>query len=587
MLLSSTPLAVHANQLDRIEYKINRELAELYRIAGLIGECSNTVSADYVIVGCGTAGAALAARLSDPDSITGAYTNSVLVLEFGVDLSDSPEILAPGLLSTIPLINDPKFSRFTMSNIFNGIPYVQTEGVMWGGSSGHNGQQAYRATPDIYDQWAAISGNVRWLYNNLLNNVMIPLEHYTPNGTVANPSQRGLSGPIFISQEPVVTSDPVSIAISTASGAPFVADINDATTGPVGVSANQDDVTPPFGSPGSIRSYAGNSLLRGLASEGIPAIVDANGNGLNGRKLKIISNAHANRVVFSPDNTALGVEFFFSSTPDKLITAHANKKVILSAGALYDPAILQRSGVGDAGLLNALGIPVVFANSNVGANLQNHITYAGIISPVTTIVPPAVGNCFLGLPPDPSLRSVQYLYTTVLLLVPLGILEVLNITSGTAMLGLPLQPNSRGTVAIVSADPLRQPAVDFNAFSDGPPTDPTSDAGKVVTDYMLMQDIAADAGGSVLYPTPAQYAGGPDELFAAALATLGYAFHMSGTCSMGTSAANGVIDGNLNVFGVNNLMVVSNASAPIISDANTCFQAYYIGLEAARILQGL
>lgn len=545
---------------------------------------------DYVIVGGGTAGATLAAKLSDPDS-HGKFKNSVLVLELGIDGSDDPSVLAANLfLAAGGVSNDPAWTRWTETTTFGSIQYFQSEGVMVGGSAGHNGLQWFRATPDIYNQWAAISGNSDWNYSNLLNNVLIPIESYTPNGNSAT-NERGLNGPLFVSQEPPVDTDPVSIAISTASLAPLVDDVNDLSNGDVGVSANQDTVTPPFGSPNSIRSYAGNSFLRGIPSMGIAAIVDANGNGLGGRKLKIITNAHGNRVLFSKAKhgkrpKAEAVEYFLSNEPDKLINVNARKKVILATGSLYDPAMLQRSGIGDAALLDSLDIPVVFDNPNVGANLQNHVGFEGVIALPTDISFPSIGNAFIGLPSAPEERTFQLIYTNALGFVPLAIRELLDLTEGTVFVTLDEKPNSRGTVEILSANPLRQPRVSFNNFSDGGPSDPGSDANKVVEFYLLLQDIAADAGSTVLYPTPAQYADGDDALFQAGLASFLEAFHMSGTCSMATSADTGVVDGDLNVFGVKNLMVVSNAVAPVISDANTGLQAYVIGYQAARILRG-
>jgi choline dehydrogenase len=168
---------------------------------------------------------------------------------------------------------------------------------------------------------------------------------------------------------------------------------------------------------------------------------------------------------------------------------------------------------------------------------------------------------------------------------PAAIRQLLDITEGTVFIALNDSPNSRGSVSIVSANPLVQPRVNFNDFSDGGPSDFGSDANNVVRFFELLQDVATAAGGTVLYPTPAQYAAGNDALFAAGLASFIEAFHMSGTCSMGTSAANGVVDGKGNVFGVDGLVVASNSIAPVISDANTGLQAYIIGWQIAQELR--
>lgn len=589
MLLSAIQIPLFANQLDRIEYKLNREQQQLAHIADLIENCCpGTITADYVIVGCGSAGSALAAHLSDPDPITGQFTNSVIVIEQGNDESENPLVIGGNnLFNTFPAYYDPSVSKFTQTYSYQFTPLTQTEGVMWGGSSGHNGDQAFRATPSLYNQWAAISGDSRWTYNNLLNNVMIPMETYTPNGTIADPLVRGSNGPLFITQEPPLDNDAFMQAVSIATGAPLISDVNNATFGEVGIGANQDSATPPFADPDSIRSYGGNSFLRGIASEGVPAIVNANGQGLSGRKLQIISGAYANKVIFDENNAAQGVEYFLSDEPDKIIIAKANKEVILCAGALYDPAILQRSGIGDAALLDSLEIPVVFANSNVGQNLQNHTFSSGIIGDVsTTVFPPRIGDGFIGLAPTLSTRQIQLLITPVVAFAPPLVLTLLDITEGIIVIGGVVSPKSRGSVAIVSTDPLRQPEVNFNIYSDGGPSDSGSDANLIVKFYGVLQDIASQAGGTVLYPTPAQYAGGDDALFTAAIESAAYAFHMSGSCSMGTSAANGVVDGEGQVFGVTGLRCASNSIAPKISNCNTCLQAYFIGEEIARAIRG-
>ena len=104
-------------------------------------------------------------------------------------------------------------------------------------------------------------------------------------------------------------------------------------------------------------------------------------------------------------------------------------------------------------------------------------------------------------------------------------------------------PRSRGSVKIVTRDPLVQPLVNFNLFTDGSPFDPGSDANQVVNFYNTVQAIAEQAGGTVIYPTAQQYLEGPGALFGAGVNTLEVYDHATGTCAMGRSAANGVVDG--------------------------------------------
>jgi choline dehydrogenase len=537
---------------------------------------------DYVIVGAGAAGCALAAKLSDPDS-TGRFARSVLVLEAGENLTQDPRVIGSNnIITAVAQSNDPALSVVDLTypqgkavNPFNSFPY--TEGRMWGGSSGHSYAQAIRATPTQLDFWVAVSGDA-----NLLDTVIKPLEHYTPDGSIANPTQRGFNGSLFITQEPFprLANSPFYQAVAAALEVPIVTDYNDPSLGEDVVSSNQDYVTPPFLGPNSYRSYAANQFLTGEPGTNIPAIVDANGNGLNGRKLKIISNAHVNRVLFSSSKRAKGVEYVVGGARDSVMLAQAKKQVILCAGGINDPAILQRSGVGDPAVLNPLNIPVVFANTNVGANMTDPAGQQGIIGGVTSGVPlPAYGLAFTDFAETQTKREYFWQFYEGLLAFPNGIAQALGITQGIDVLITNWDPASRGSVQIISKDPFVQPLINFNFFSD--PTD----VSKMITAYSQLQDIAAAAGGTVLYPTPEIYAGGQAALLAASFATLVPFNHISSTCRMAKTAATGVVDGTLRVFGVSNLMVASSSVEP----QTTCGTnvAEMIGVEASRIILGL
>ncbi len=553
---------------------------------------------DYVIVGAGTAGCALAAKLSDPDK-HGRYKNSVLVLEAGENLSDNPLVLVNNIFGAIASVNNPLLSTVDLTYYLEGNPFAvfnYTEGRMWGGCAGHNYLLAVRGVPSVYDQWAALSGDPRWSYNSLLNNVMLPMEHYTPDGTVADPTERGFNGPLFITQAPSLDGDPFMTAVSDATGAPFTSDYNNPDLGDVSVSALQQYVTPPFLGPDSHRSFAANAYLTGDSSVGTPAIVDADGNGLHGRKLKIVSNARANRVLFSKKNKATGVEYVISPRREDVRIVKAKKEIILCTGTFEDAAILQRSGVGDPALLDSLGIPVVFANPNVGLNMQTHVGQLGLIGGgvVSTIQLPNYGVAFYGFAPDTTTREYQTLVLNSSAFFPAGITQALGITQGIELSGVNIAPKSTGTVAIVSRDPFIQPLINFNAFSDGAIDDPGSDANKVILFYNLLQDIVQAYNtryspmdpAVVLFPTPADYMAGDEALFADALNTIEVNNHACGTCRMALTPVTGVVDGKLRVFGVKKLRVASNSVVPVINTGNTSYTADVIGREAARIIRG-
>lgn len=435
---------------------------------------------DYIIVGNGTAGAVLARKLSDN------HKNKVLVVEAGPNLSDDPVVLTPNVFSVINEISfSPKFSITYPYTLDLGLlqNVVYSEGRMWGGSSAHNYLQAVRGTPNFWDSFAAESGDARWTYNNLLP-VMKAVETYTPDGTVANPAQRGSNGPIFITQNVPVDQDSYPQAISVATHAPLVADYNDPTTGNTSVSTYQQFVTP---GADSHRSFSSNAYL--------PAsVVTPKGKGVGKRQLRIISNSTVSRVLFN-GKIAKGIEFIKGGKQEKVKYAYAKKKIILCSGSVQTPALLLRSGIGNANHLTSLGIPVVLNNPNVGENLVNHYGAIAVLSGGTPTNSQAMIN---GWPfyPDDDVRRIQYLNN--------GGLPV-NFGYGFIM-----NPKSRGSIKIVNKDPFTDPLVDLALYSDGDVSTFGTDAYTIVSFLKILQNIAAAAGEVVFSPSPDFYAS--DEL---------------------------------------------------------------------------
>ncbi len=513
---------------------------------------------DYIIIGNGTAGAVLAAELSKDKK------HSVLVLETGPNLSDDPEVLDPNIFDyALDLTLNPKYALTYPILLSNGFLQTLTysEGRMWGGSSAHNYLLTVHGTPDLYNSWAQASGSSRWAFSNLLP-VIRNVETYTPNGTSANLLERGNHGPIYVTQNPPVDTNPLAIGISNATGAPLVSDYNDPTEGNTGVSAYQQFITPP---PFSHRSFSINGYLP-------ESVVTPEGRGRHGRKLRIVSHANVSRILFD-GNKAIGIECVVSGNNEEVHRAYAKKKVILCAGGINSPAILQRSGIGDATLLTSLDIPVIVDNPNVGANLSNQpgcIVFLGGTSSDNVF---SMINASPYYPND-DVRRIQYLT---------------NPGEGAILsYGFVMDPQSRGSVEIVNKDPFTYPLVDLNMYSDGPVTQPGTDLYTIVSFLKIVQDIAADAGMTVLSPTPSDYGLGDAGLaqFAQSNPNIIITDHISGTCRMATTAEDGVVDGNLHVFGTEHLMVVDLSVAPQQPDGNPCFPVYVIANEAAKIILG-
>ncbi len=518
--------------------------------------CPHDRVVDYIVVGNGTAGAVVARSLSDN------HKNSVLCLEIGRNRTTDPAVTSPNPFDPLyfnDLTIDARYAVTYPVALSYGTFSIYSEGRMWGGSSAHNYVQAVRGTPSIYDSWASFSGNSIWLYNNLLP-TMKAIETYTPNGTPINTNQRGTNGPLFITQTPPVTSDPLAIGLSLGTTTPFVNDYNNIAEGPLGISANQEFVTP---GPNSQRSFSQTAYLQ------VGEIIDADGNGLHGRRLKVESAAFTNRVLFK-GNKAIGVEYIknFGTVHEKIVKVYARRKVILSAGSVNTPAILQRSGVGDPNLLNSLGIEVVVNSPHVGKNLINQYGATGTLVGVNASNSVGFIN---GAPffPNDGVRRLQ-------------IIPIFFGPGVAGILGFNLHPASRGSIEIADSNPLINPNVDLNMYSDAA----GYDASVIIAFYKLLQSISANIPGSaVVYPTPADYLSDASLLLAAQNAAhFTISYHMMGTTRMASSIADGVVDGRLHVFGTRHLMIADAGVASAIEDGNTAFSVFVIGNVAAQIL---
>ena len=576
--------------------------------------------ADYVIVGLGTAGAPLARYLSNGGA------NRVMVLEAGEDRSTDPKVLQGAINDPNPygftggsffgdktLGADPKYSfvRPTKPGAEDPGPqgtFSYSDGRLAGGGSGHNGEVAVRSTPEVYDAWAAETGNPQWTYANLLP-LMKAMETYTPCPPhVADPTQRGSSGPLKITQDDTITGPPVpgnplgpnpgwaalAAAIEAGANAPYATDFN-VPSAAVCTSEKQWFTDPVTGN----RSWSQSAWL--------PP-------GVNAGSLRIVYKASATKVLIRPARgddgpVAEGVEYFVNGEKDKVKRVRARKKVILAAGTIADAQLLQLSGVGDPAVLGPLGIPVIVANPNVGANMQNHY---GVTALIPMFPPGPHGPPFfvtdpihfrtLGAYSDMSgtplptgqandgVRRLQMEVLPVNAFIPASILTALGIQDvpAVSILTFNYVPQSKGTVKLASTDPTVFPEVDQGFYTDV--VAPT-DLDRAVQMYKMLFDISTNyTGQPPLYPPlfhyPAPFGPAPDDSLLRSDATHAFlvsAYHCCGTCRMSASPATGVVDGNLDVFGVKGLSCCSDSAVPAITKGNTSYPAFLLGLVKARI----
>lgn len=539
--------------------------AVLLCVSGSTAQAKKKVRYDYVIVGGGAAGCILARKLSDN------FKNSVLLLEAGGNFIDDPAALDPNWVAHIAeLFYNPKFS--IVYPTFSGGLHTYSEGHSLGGGATHNNLLVVHGTPDIYDGWATTSANPIWSYDNNIVNLMRALEAYYATGTIPNPGQRGFFGPISVVQSAQILPGayPFLDELSTQTLTPYVDDYNNPPSGNVGISAGQQFITP---NPGSHRSFS--------ALEFLQPVIDANGYGLNGRNLTVIWNAEALDFRVNGDMRITSVHYIAKNDEDdeneyEVTKASLTKNTgtfIFAAGSVQTPRLMLNSGVGPAAQLDSVNIPVVLDSPNVGQNLQCQYGTAAIVTGGTL---PFVGEAFItGYPyvtPNDAVRRIQ------LIMIPQG-------PSTFQILPSILNPNSRGSVTVISNNPMIQPLVDVEVFTDGSESTPGTDAFLQVSFFKIVEAAATAAGQTVTFPTPAQYATDATLIAAAKSApnpTL--QSHAVGTARMGTNISNGVVDGNLKVFGLQNAYVGDNSIQPKTSNGNTCFPAYTIALVLCQVL---
>ena len=527
---------------------------------------------DYVIVGAGSAGCVLAARLSEDPAVR------VLLLEAG------PK--DPLLNTRIPLfvgriLADDRYlwrASTEPEAELHGNRVDWPSGRVLGGSSSVNGMLFVRGHPKRYDEWAG-AGCPGWSFEDVL-----PYFRRLEDCSFGEASLRGHGGPVGVTR---LRADPVTasfLASCNALGIPTTDDYNDR--------AAEGTSTLQLSTRNGLRCSAASAYLR-------PAARRPN--------LRVLDDALAARVTFDGVR-ATGVEYVHGG--ERRVAA-ARAEVLLCAGAMRSPQLLELSGVGDSTLVRALGLRVVRHLPAVGENLQDHlmpriafecrepVTVNDLVRDRWRMVPAALRYVLKrdGLLATPSLMALAYVRTRAGLPYPDARLQFSLMSSvsristdrgfgvdehsGFHLGGYGIYPESRGRLHAQSIDPGVSPRIEAHYLST------PRDREVALAVMKLLRRIAAQAPLQeyiVREVRPGPSTQSDDELLDYVRRTGQTCWHPTGTCRMGGDEQ-AVVDTELRVRGVQRLRVVDCSVFPSIVASNTNVPVLMLAERAADLIR--
>jgi choline dehydrogenase len=523
---------------------------------------------DYIIVGSGSSGSVIANRLSEINNI------NICVLEAG-GTNQHPFIKMPaGFIKTI---NDKRFNWCFKTEASQGVNNREIffpRGKGFGGSSSINGHLYVRGQPDDYNQWAQL-GNLGWGYDDILP--YFKKSEYRADG---NDEYRGKDGPLFVTD--IVEKHPICeefIKGSKELGIALQQDYN---------SGNQEGIF-----------YYQRTIKNGMRFSASDAFLKP---ALKRKNVEIHSNTMVLNIIFE-NKKAIGL---VCKKNNKIFKIFAEKEIILCAGAIGTPHLLQVSGVGNPEHLKNIGVSVVHENKNIGEGLQDHyavrvsnsinkpvslnerargyklaleimkwfILKKGLIS-----YSPAHVGAFLKSSPEIDLPDLQFVFTPASYTE--GMIGKLQNTPGITCGVWQSRPHSRGYVKAISNDINAPPLIQPNYLKEQIDQDLMIEGVKRCRALLKTSNINEI---SLRENLPGKDIKTDKEILDYIRNNGGTVYHAIGSCRMGIDN-NAVVNSELKVNGIQSLRIADASIMPTMPSGNTNAATMMVAEKASDLIK--